>query len=45
VLGSLPGNTIDVDLPDVVDVSFPGFWQLLASITGSGSTPDGRSIR
>lgn len=29
VLGALPGNEIEVDDPAVVDVSFPGFWELL----------------
>jgi 3-phosphoshikimate 1-carboxyvinyltransferase len=44
VLGALPGNTIEIDLPDVVDVSFPGFWPLLESIAGGGSTPTGQGI-
>jgi 3-phosphoshikimate 1-carboxyvinyltransferase len=38
VLGSLAGNAIEVDLPRVVDVSFPGFWPLLASLTSGGSS-------
>jgi 3-phosphoshikimate 1-carboxyvinyltransferase len=45
VLGSLPGNTIEVDLPHVVEVSFPGFWPLLASIANGGSTATGPGIR
>ncbi|MEX2583034.1 MAG: 3-phosphoshikimate 1-carboxyvinyltransferase [Gemmatimonadota bacterium] len=37
VLGALPGNDVEVDTPEVVDVSFPGFWQVIARITGAGS--------
>jgi 3-phosphoshikimate 1-carboxyvinyltransferase len=33
VLGSLPGNEIAIDDPAVVDVSYPAFWQDLASVT------------
>jgi 3-phosphoshikimate 1-carboxyvinyltransferase len=33
VLGAQPGNAIEVDHPEVVDVSFPGFWELLQSLT------------
>lgn len=29
VLGAIPGNDIRVDTPDVVDVSYPGFWDVL----------------
>ena len=32
VLGALPGNTVRVDDPSCVDVSFPGFWETLASM-------------
>lgn len=32
VLGALPGNDIEVDHPDVVDVSYPGFWKDLRAI-------------
>ncbi|MBW3570622.1 MAG: 3-phosphoshikimate 1-carboxyvinyltransferase [Gemmatimonadetes bacterium] len=34
VLGAQPGNAIEVDHPEVVDVSFPGFWELVRRITG-----------
>jgi 3-phosphoshikimate 1-carboxyvinyltransferase len=34
VLGAQPGNAIEVDHPEVVDVSFPGFWELLRGLTG-----------
>lgn len=34
VLGSLQGNTVQVDDPDCVDVSFPGFWDVLATLQG-----------
>jgi len=31
VLGALPGNAVIVDDPDVVNVSFPGFWELIGN--------------
>ena len=34
VLGALPGNDVIVDDPACAVVSFPGFWQLLAAVTG-----------
>jgi len=33
VLGALPGNDIVVRGREVVDVSFPGFWELLARLS------------
>ncbi|HEU4884306.1 MAG TPA: 3-phosphoshikimate 1-carboxyvinyltransferase [Longimicrobium sp.] len=33
VLGAQPGNAIEVDHPEVVDVSFPGFWDLLRRLS------------
>ncbi len=33
VLGALKGNTIHVDDPGAADVSFPGFWTLLAEVS------------
>ncbi|HEX6038732.1 3-phosphoshikimate 1-carboxyvinyltransferase, partial [Longimicrobium sp.] len=33
VLGAQPGNAIEIDHPECVDVSFPGFWELLERIT------------
>jgi len=33
VLGARPENDIEIDRPEVVDVSFPGFWQMLALLT------------
>lgn len=33
VLGAQPGNAVEVDHPEVVDVSFPGFWELLWGLT------------
>ncbi len=32
VLGAQPRNAIEVDHPEVVDVSFPGFWELLRGL-------------
>lgn len=34
VLGALPGASIEIDDPDCVNVSFPGFWQLLERVRG-----------
>lgn len=34
VLGAHPGNAIEIDHPECVDVSFPGFWELLRRVTG-----------
>jgi 5-enolpyruvylshikimate-3-phosphate synthase len=34
VLGSLQGNTVQMDDPDCVDVSFPGFWDVLDTLQG-----------
>jgi 3-phosphoshikimate 1-carboxyvinyltransferase len=34
VLGAQPGNAIEIDRPECVDVSFPGFWDLLRRVTG-----------
>ena len=33
VLASLPGNAIDIDNPDCVAVSYPGFWDDLKSLS------------
>ena len=32
VLAAQPGNAIEIDHPEVVDVSFPGFWELLRRV-------------
>jgi 3-phosphoshikimate 1-carboxyvinyltransferase len=37
VLGTLPGNDIQVDDRQCVDVSFPGFWDRLQELTGPAS--------
>jgi 3-phosphoshikimate 1-carboxyvinyltransferase len=34
ILGALPGNRISIDTPQVVDVSFPGFWSTLERLGG-----------
>lgn len=41
VLGATPGCRIDVDVPQVADVSFPGFWRLLDQLvrTSGGPSP------
>lgn len=38
VLGALPGNEIVVEDASVVDVSFPGFWELLQAVGRNGGT-------
>ena len=38
VLGATPGCDIQVDDPGVADVSFPGFWQLLARVRRWGES-------
>ncbi len=41
VLGALPGNEVVVDDPQVADVSFPGFWELLARLADrDGGEPE-----
>jgi 3-phosphoshikimate 1-carboxyvinyltransferase len=35
ILGSLPGNKIQIEEPGVVGVSFPGFWELLEELKGT----------
>jgi 3-phosphoshikimate 1-carboxyvinyltransferase len=37
VLGSLPGNDIEIDDPGAADVSFPGFWDTLRAVSSSRS--------
>ena len=41
VLGALWGHEVSVDDPGVVDVSFPGFWELLAILSDSDSIESG----
>ncbi|MYF60186.1 MAG: 3-phosphoshikimate 1-carboxyvinyltransferase [Gammaproteobacteria bacterium] len=44
VLGALAGNAITVDAPAAVDVSYPGFWEMLERASGPAgrpSLPDG----
>jgi 3-phosphoshikimate 1-carboxyvinyltransferase len=36
VLGALPDNQVVVDEPDAANVSFPGFWELLRSVSRQG---------
>ena len=36
ILGALPGNRIEVDDPGVVEVSFPGFWEVLERVSVGG---------
>jgi 3-phosphoshikimate 1-carboxyvinyltransferase len=41
VLGALPGNDVRVDDPRCVEVSFPGFWELLREVTGESRAAAG----
>jgi 3-phosphoshikimate 1-carboxyvinyltransferase len=45
VLGALPGASVTVNDPDAVEVSFPGFWDLLASVSEAGSPAPGSRAR
>ena len=36
VLAALPGNRLEIGDPEVVDVSYPGFWDTLRALTGGG---------
>ena len=36
VLGALPGVDLEIEAPDVVDVSFPGFWETVQNLGGRG---------
>ena len=45
VLGATPGCDISVDDPGVADVSFPGFWRLLARVAKRARSGDGRPGR
>ncbi|MQA90906.1 MAG: 3-phosphoshikimate 1-carboxyvinyltransferase [Gemmatimonas sp.] len=37
VLAALPENEITIDTPEIVEVSFPGFWETLGHASGSGT--------
>jgi 3-phosphoshikimate 1-carboxyvinyltransferase len=39
VLGALPGQSVVVDDPGAADVSFPGFWELLRSLSAETDGP------
>jgi len=39
VLGAPPGNSIQVEGASVVDVSFPGFWELLTRVASEAGVP------
>lgn len=39
VLGALAGNAITVDAPAAVDVSYPGFWEMLERASGPAGRP------
>ena len=35
ILSTLPGSEITLDQPEVVEISYPGFWEVLESITAA----------
>lgn len=37
VLGALPGADLEIEAPEIVDVSFPGFWETVRSLGGAGA--------
>jgi 3-phosphoshikimate 1-carboxyvinyltransferase len=39
VLAAQPANAIEIDHPEVVDVSFPGFWELLRALSSRTPPP------
>jgi 3-phosphoshikimate 1-carboxyvinyltransferase len=39
VLGAVGANRIEVDDPGAADVSFPGFWSLVARVGAAGGAP------
>lgn len=41
VLGALAGNAITVDAPAAVDVSYPGFWEMLERVSTPAARPSG----
>ena len=43
VLGALPGNRVQVLGPEVANVSFPGFWDLLDRVEGGPGPAGGMS--
>ena len=42
VLGALAGNDITVDAPAAVDVSYPGFWEMLERVSTPAARPSAR---
>lgn len=42
VLGALAGNAITVDAPAAVDVSYPGFWEMLGRASAPAARPSVR---
>ena len=45
VLGALTGNSIVVDAPQAVNVSYPGFWEMLEHLSAPRARPPARGIR
>ncbi len=45
VLGALAGNRVRVDAPSAVDVSYPGFWEMLERVAGPAARSALRDAR
>jgi 5-enolpyruvylshikimate-3-phosphate synthase len=37
VLGALPGAELEIEAPEIVDVSFPGFWETIRNVGGGNA--------
>jgi 3-phosphoshikimate 1-carboxyvinyltransferase len=42
ILGALPGARVEVETPEMVEVSFPGFWELLGTVSAASASGSGR---
>lgn len=42
ILGALPGNSIEIDAPEAVDISYPQFWGTLRSLATAHDGPNSR---
>lgn len=45
VLGALAGSSIDVDAPEAVEVSYPGFWEVLKRLSSPAARTSGTAPR
>ena len=45
VLGALAGSSVTVDAPEAVDVSYPGFWEVLKRLSAPSARPPAARAR